>query len=44
MSRTGELYQMPKQICMVHIDTLGKALTTHSAENCALTLFAKIDE
>lgn len=31
---------MPKQICMVYTDTLGKALTTHLAENCAL--FAKI--
>lgn len=35
---------MPKRICMVNTDTLGKALTTHSAENCALALFAKIYE
>ena len=44
MSHTEDLYQMPKQILMVYTDTLGKSLTTHSAENCALALFAKIYE
>lgn len=35
---------MPKQICVVYTDTLGKGLTTNSPSNCncALDLFAKI--
>lgn len=44
MSHVGKLHQMPKQICMVGTDTLGKTLSTHSAENSALTLFGKMYE
>ena len=40
----GKLYQMPTRICMVYTDTLGKALAKHLAENCDLTLLAKICE
>lgn len=44
MSHIEEFYQMTKQIRMVYTDTLGKALTTHSAEKGALIRFAKIYE